>query len=396
MKKTVYFIISLIFVFLSGFLSRQYFNPHDFIEHLKHQPEVSVVMSTFNREHALPTAIESILQQTFKDFEFIIIDDGSTDRTWKIIQNYAKKDSRIKPLKNEINQGLIYSLNRGLDKARGKYIARMDDDDKSVSYRLERQVWAMNENPDIVVLGGDIYRSDIEPGKPLTPPRLSSPDEIALSTYFTSGVVHPTVMMRRDFLNKHHLRYNPKYLYAEDSGLWKDILNKGGKITKINEKLLYFGYVKNVERPPSYHRIQNESYKQIQLEKIKPFWEDVPYNWLSMYVSTEHKCLIYQKMIESNEKLKILNQTVLKKAYDFSCVKNKILKDDIFVSHPNWTDWIRFKDKKNFYRVDIPEETGKIIREDNETVTIKWDHYGTEVFIKENDGNQLKYQKGIQ
>ena len=392
--KSLIFLLYTLIVFYMGFISEKPLKRC--LSHVFHKPLVSVVMSTYNRAQALPIAIESILNQTFQDFEFIIIDDGSTDDTWNVIQSYAKKDSRIVPLKNEVNKGLIYSLNRGLDTARGKYIARMDDDDESVPFRLERQVLAMNEHPDITVLGAAMFYSKDVAKKQSGSPVIDNPDEVELNSYFTSGVSHPTVIMRRDFLNKHHLRYNPKYLHAEDSGLWKDVLNAGGKISNMKEALLYFGVAKNVIKPPAYHSIQNETYKAIQQEKIKPFWPDVPYEWLDMQVSTEHKCIILEKMSEANKTLKILNQQELAKQCFSLCDKEKLNQEGISVIHPKWTDYVFVnKNNKTFFRIDVPNETGKIMKEDDSTVTVKWTNYGTEVFEKEKGGKQWRFKEEI-
>ena len=384
-------ILYTIVVFCAGIFSEKLLFPS--IYHLFHKPVVSVIMSTFNREHALPTAIESILQQTFEDFEFIIIDDGSTDNTWKLIQSYAKKDKRIVPLKNEKNKGLIYSLNRGLDKARGKYIARMDDDDKSVSYRLERQVWAMEENPDIVVLGTAILNADAVPKRLHSYPLINDPDEIAINTYFSSALAHPTIMIRRDFLEKHHIRYNSKYLYAEDTGLYKDILNKGGKISSLDEGLLHFGYIKNITHPEKYSYIQGETFKLVQKEKLAPFF-DAPYEILGAFNNNTDKCIILTNMVQKNEQLHILNQDILEKRKKAVCTKNELMAGAIKTIHKFWNDFIYVNPKdKTIVRLNIPTETGKITHEDDKTVTIKWDHYGTEVFTKENGGKLWRIQK---
>ncbi|MBR0239487.1 MAG: glycosyltransferase [Thermoguttaceae bacterium] len=114
---------------------------------------ISVVMSVYNGERYLALAIESILKQTFNDFEFIIVDDGSTDRSQKIIRKYEKKDSRIRVLVQE-NQGLAAALNNGIAMARGKYIARMDDDDISLPNRLELQYNYMEAHSEIVASSG--------------------------------------------------------------------------------------------------------------------------------------------------------------------------------------------------------------------------------------------------
>ena len=115
-------------------------------------PLISVVMSVFNTEMYLNKSIESILKQSYKNFEFIIIDDGSTDSSLSIILNYMKKDKRMVLISRE-NKGLPYSLNEGIDKSIGKYIARMDADDISLSTRLAEQIEFMEKNNEIGIVG---------------------------------------------------------------------------------------------------------------------------------------------------------------------------------------------------------------------------------------------------
>lgn len=124
-------------------------------------PRVSVLMPAYNAEKYIGEAIESILNQTFNDFEFIIIDDCSTDRTWEIIQQYAKKDGRILSLQNDKNLKLSATLNRGIGLAKGKYIARMDADDWSYPDRLKKQVDFMEEHLEIGISGGTMEVCDV-------------------------------------------------------------------------------------------------------------------------------------------------------------------------------------------------------------------------------------------
>ena len=114
---------------------------------------VSVVMPAYNSEKYISEAIESILNQTFKDFEFIIIDDGSTDKTWEIIQEYAKKDERITAFKNEKNLNNYATRNKGIKIAKGKYIVWQDSDDVSLPNRLEKQVDFMEKNLEVGICG---------------------------------------------------------------------------------------------------------------------------------------------------------------------------------------------------------------------------------------------------
>lgn len=126
----------------------------------KTSPAISVIMPVYNSEKFLPTSIESILGQTFRDFEFIIFDDGSTDSSWDVITSYAKRDERIKARKNKNNVGVSKALNSALKETRGKYIARMDADDWSYPYRFEEQFRFMEQHPEVAVSGGLIKLCD--------------------------------------------------------------------------------------------------------------------------------------------------------------------------------------------------------------------------------------------
>lgn len=125
-------------------------------------PKVTVLMPAYNAEKYIETAIESILNQTYKDFEFIIVNDCSTDSTLDIIERYAKQDKRIKIISNKENQKIAQTLNNGLKEAKGKYIARLDADDWSYPERLEKQVNFMEENPDVVLSSGNMEICDGE------------------------------------------------------------------------------------------------------------------------------------------------------------------------------------------------------------------------------------------
>jgi len=152
-------------------------------------PLISVVLSVYNAEKYLVEAIKSILNQTFKDFEFIIINDGSTDKSLEIIESYQKEDERIILISRE-NKGLIASLNEGIEKAKGKYIVRMDADDISLSTRFEEQVKIMEENQNIglcgtsVIVFGNNIKNDVW--------KLSKDDKtIKTELLFSSPLFHP-------------------------------------------------------------------------------------------------------------------------------------------------------------------------------------------------------------
>ena len=116
-------------------------------------PMVSVLMAVYNAEKYLTEAVESILVQTFADFEFLIIDDGSVDGSAAILEDYAESDERVKVIHNSENLGLTKSLNIGLKLTQGKFIARIDADDVAVPERFEKQITFMDDHPDIGVCG---------------------------------------------------------------------------------------------------------------------------------------------------------------------------------------------------------------------------------------------------
>jgi glycosyltransferase involved in cell wall biosynthesis len=184
-----------------------------------HKPKVSVLMPAYNAEKYIAEAIESILNQTFTDFEFIIVDDGSTDQTWALIQEYATKDKRVVPVKNAVNSQICISLNNGLAIAQGKYIVRIDADDTSPADRIEKQVEFMNQNPDIVISGGKIQICN----HLMQPTNLRSynltDESVRTSIFRYSPFAHPAVIYRLDAVKKAGL-YNPDLRDAEDYDLY--------------------------------------------------------------------------------------------------------------------------------------------------------------------------------
>lgn len=203
-------------------------------------PTVSVVMPAFNAEKYLREAIESILSQTFTDFEFIIVNDGSTDSTKDIILSY--NDPRIIYLENEINSGIVVTLNKGLDAARGKYIARMDADDISLPERFAAQVDFLDTHPDIGVVGTYLQIIDEQGNNKYIFENASDPNECFVNMIFATCVGHPTVMLRREILTQNHLRYEEYFKGMEDYYLWWQM----SKFTKFsNLKLPLLNYRKH-------------------------------------------------------------------------------------------------------------------------------------------------------
>lgn len=202
------------------------------------EPDISVLMSVYNGERFLATAVQSILDQSFQNFQFIIINDGSTDGSGQILKKYAAEDKRIELVEQD-NKGLISSLNTGLSLAKAGLIARMDADDIALSHRLEVQKAYMDTHRDVGVLGSAIIPIDDDGN---TSPALLYPNTgKALDKYiYTRGspLAHPAVMIRRDIVLAQG-GYRSAFKHAEDYDLWLR-LHKVTKIANIKEPLLKY------------------------------------------------------------------------------------------------------------------------------------------------------------
>lgn len=199
------------------------------------RPKASVLMPVFNSGLFIEDSIESILSQTLEDFEFIIVDDGSTDGTSELLGKYANQDQRIRIITEKENKGIVFVLNRGLQACSGEYVVRMDADDIAIEDRIEKQVGVMDKNKDISVLGAAMSYMDVS-GKELGFIRYCEQDKSILAK---TPLLHPTVIIRREDLIKHNLCYMEKYRYAEDYFLWLQ-LGRFGKISAINDVVLKY------------------------------------------------------------------------------------------------------------------------------------------------------------
>jgi glycosyltransferase involved in cell wall biosynthesis len=252
-------------------------------------PTVSVVLPVYNGEAYLKEAIESILTQQYEDFECIILDDGSTDASRIIIQDYAGCDARVKPIYNSENLGLVWTLNKGLSLCRGKYVARQDADDLSYRDRFNEQVNYLNVNRDAGVVGSAMEVID-EKGNTLYFYRLPETDpEIRFRLLFNSAIVHPSAMMRKSLLDKYHMYYNPTYEYAEDYDLWTRLLYVT-KAFNLQKPLIKYR-ITLTGQSQSFSRRQNEIANVISNQQLKRLDPNVSLSWPQKVVMLE----IYQK-----------------------------------------------------------------------------------------------------
>lgn len=202
--------------------------------------KVSVLMPVYNGAQYLQEAIDSILAQTYKDFEFIIVDDGSIDKSATIIAKNAAKDSRIVSLRNEKNSGICVTLNKGLGAAKGEYIIRMDCDDISLPERIERQVAFMDERMDVGVAGCnvDMFHSEHAENHKVYTFDIDS-YACRAGLLFATCVAHPAVIIRKSVLVMHGIQYNDYFRGMEDYYLWWQI-SKYAQITNVPELLLRY------------------------------------------------------------------------------------------------------------------------------------------------------------
>lgn len=200
---------------------------------------VSIILPTYNRTQYVKRAIESVLDQTYKNIELIIINDGSTDKTSEIISEFRKKDKRVSILTNKINLGFVKSLNNGITIARGKYIARIDDDDFwSDPKKLEKQIEFLENHPDYVLTGGGAIGIN-EKGKEIFRYLLPEKDE-NIRKYILSDncFIHSTVVFRRTIWELVG-GYDEKFCFSEDWDLWLKF-GKFGKFYNFQEYFVYY------------------------------------------------------------------------------------------------------------------------------------------------------------
>ena len=218
---------------------------------------VSVIMPVYNGALYLREAIDSILSQTHTNLELIIINDGSNDNSEEIILSY--EDNRIRYIINEKNSGICVTLNKGLDIAKGKYIARMDCDDISCPERLQMQIEYMEQNPSIGVLGSDI----IVFGEGIKEHIFTFEHDkncCKAGLLFNTCVAHPAVMMRKRLLDKYNFRYDEEYRGLEDFELWYRI-SKHTELVNLSHPLLYYRKHKSQETQNVSPKVLNKLYE---------------------------------------------------------------------------------------------------------------------------------------
>lgn len=268
-------------------------------------PLVSVIMPVYNAEKYVGGAIESILKQSYSNFELILIEDCSTDNTLNVIRNY--RDCRIRLFINESNQGISYSTNLGIENSQGKYIALMDDDDISMPHRLVREVCYLEEHSDIDVLGGHAAVIDAE-GRYLKMwemPRWNPSYNKATLLFEGVPFCNGSVMIRKKFLEENHLRYQENCYGIQDHKFYVDC-SKVGKISAIGECILCYrlhGESETVNSKKNHSEKRAELFAMIQSESLR----ESGYILESRYVAIIQKAFAeFGGVCDSREELELL------------------------------------------------------------------------------------------
>lgn len=201
--------------------------------------KVTILLPAYNAALYLRDSLDSIMRQAFKDFDVLLIDDGSMDDTSKIAIEYSNIDRRIKYYKNEKNIGLIKTLNKGLSLAKGEYIVRMDADDIMFDDRLYKQVKYMDSNPECFVCGGQMeYIGGLTGMAPILPQKY---EDLLYLSLINCPLYHPTTIIRNSAIKQFGLKYNDSYKHAEDYKFWSDIIfSHPNSIANIKDVVLFY------------------------------------------------------------------------------------------------------------------------------------------------------------
>lgn len=284
---------------------------------MSNNPKISVLLPVYNCELYIKEAIDSILNQTFSDFELLIIDDASTDKTLEIIKSFT--DSRIVIKEKPKNLGYTDSLNYGLTIAKGEYIARMDGDDYSFPNRFEKQVTYLDSHPEAVLCGANYAIIDSE----ITTQLPQNNDEIQIQFIRNNCIAHPVVMLRNSVLKANNICYDVNKEPAEDFDLWVRLLNYG-KLHNLPEVLLkYRVHQKQVSN------LQSEKQRNVSVDTKINVFKNLNINWNTEEETILRKFLsncypidlqeldvlkkINKKIISSNAKTSIFNHQLLAK-----------------------------------------------------------------------------------
>lgn len=268
---------------------------------------ITVLMPAYNAERYIAEAVESVLCQSFEDFELLVLDDGSSDRTRDIVQAYDDERIRLVACQHDY----INTLNTGIELSKGKYIARMDADDIMHPDRLRIQLSLLEEEPKITLCATWMRGFDTAQGASRIIQSIAGViDKPILPLLGSNFIAHPTVMMRKEFLCNNSLYYSPGYPYAEDYKLWVDMALAGAVFYIEPEPLLHYR-VHNEQVSQKNLDIQGDSAMRIQKEIVSHLLSTEQYNPLDK-VYAELVELERQGLISRQDSSKLISPLIQK------------------------------------------------------------------------------------
>ncbi len=286
------------------------------------EKKISVVMPVFNTQiDFLKEAVESILNQSFREFEFIIIDDGTTDGSSQYLGSLS--DPRIRIIRNERNLGITQSLNIGFSIAKGKYIARMDSDDISLPCRLQEQYNLMERHPEVIVCGSKTGKIGSDHYNLSGKIKMEDMEEYRIRMLFVNpGPFHPTSFFRHEKLLKHHIQYDENLYYAQDYGMWETISHYGRVCILEDVLLLRREHGGQITKAHRGHQIQCD--KMTQRKLLTDLLGHVTDEEMNLHyihstgsypdaTITPEVAEWYKRIIKANEQRHIYNSRKLKK-----------------------------------------------------------------------------------
>ncbi|MBC7830310.1 MAG: glycosyltransferase [Chitinophagaceae bacterium] len=321
-------------------------------------PMISVLMPVYNAEKYLALAIESILNQTFSDFEFLIFNDGSSDSSKEIIQSF--KDPRIKLFDYSTNVGYVGHLNHGIEVATGKYIARMDADDISLPERFEMQVRFLEKNPEIGLCGAwmcEFNGSDTS-GKRIIYKYFADHEEICVKLLRHNSFAHPVVMIRRSILIDNGLKYEVDYMPTEDYRLWVT-LKKYTRFHNIQKVLLQYRQHTNQISTQKFE-LRHKNANRIKLGLIEEIFGGLSERETVLYTDIINKThsdsnsylselySLINKIISTNEEKKVYHPGLLNK--EFQNIWKSVSRQCITKNRKVIFFWMKLYPNKNSFK----------------------------------------------
>ena len=341
----------------------------------KNPPLISVVIPTYNRAHLLERAIDSVLAQTFQNYEIVVVDDGSTDKTAALLNKYQQKTNKLKVFKHKTNKGVAAARNTSIKNAQGKYIAIMDSDDYAHPTWLEESAAFLKKNPNTDILVP--FKQEINDE---TPPKIKEKKFPLYRFYLENYLSNVGNIIRSDFIKKNRIKYSSTYTCGEDYDFWMRMIMKGARIEELNKYLI-------VAR---YHHSNGDDYKY---NCIVTAWNIAQSFFNTLEIpnhSRKNSCIVANQILKKYPN--VFNDKLKEKMIKDVCPEKE--EYAVFVSHPSWSDYLVFSDdlktvqphQKRYEKAHVTEFTV------DKKLTIKWENWGTESFIYDPESNMYHYE----